>query len=229
MSYDYRPTVQAHADAFTGLRDDADRVNPLAARRFEGAMPTPRTVVSTGRCRLACHERPCIEEGSIAAGGQTVSCGVCVRPRGVAAATQATLSAAASAGLPSHNGAGTTENPSEVQVRKGRPKRVLSTLFPQVSGGRLEVMNAHTREQPADRSNAATFPHSGPWPVRKHLAPRLAPLSVAFSPSRRRLCGHVPFDGARLVQGIVAESGDRPLSCAKEATAGKRTGRGRVG
>jgi len=80
MSYDYRPTVQAHADAFPDLRDDADRVNPLSARRFEDAMPTPRTFVSTGRCRLACHERPCIEEGSIAAGGQTVSCGVCVRP-----------------------------------------------------------------------------------------------------------------------------------------------------
>ena len=229
MSDDYRPTIQAHADAFTGLRDDADRVNPLAARRFEGALPTSRTFVPTGRCRLACHERPCIEEGSIAAGGQTVSCGVCVRPRGVAVATQATLSAAASAGLPSHNGAGNTENPSEVQVRKGRPKRVLSTLFAQVSGGRLEVMNAHTREQLADRSNAAICPHSGPLLPRRHLARRHAPPSVAFSPSRRRPCGHVPFDGAGVVPGIVAASGDHPLSCAREATAGKRCGRGRVG
>ena len=218
MSYDYRPTVQAHADAFTDLRDDADRVNPLSARRFEDAMPTPRTFVSTGRCRLACHERPCIEQGSIAAGGQTVSCGVCVRPRGVAAATQATLSAAASAGLPSHNGAGTTENPSEVQVRKGRPKRVLSTLFPQVSGGRLEVMNAQTREQPADRSNAVICPHSGPLRLPRH-------------PACRRACHHVPFDGtggldgAGVVQAMIAASGGRPRSCAKETTGSKRAGK----
>ena len=157
--------------------------------------PIPEAFVPTARCHLTCPACPCSECRS--------------------------LFAASGGGLPTQKGTGSAENPRKNQVRKGRPKRVLSSLNSRVSGGRLEVMNAHTREQPADRSNAATFPHSGPWPVRKHLAPRLAPLSVAFSPSRRRLCGHVPFDGARLVQGIAAESGDRPLSCAKEATAGR--------
>ena len=132
------------------------------------------------------------------------------------------LSAASGAGLPTHKGTGITENPSEVQVRKRRPKRVLSTLFPRVFGRRLEVMATHTREQPAEPSSVATSLDSGPLPVRKHLPGRYARLLAAFTPFRRRLGSRVFFDGARLVQAIVAESGERPLSCAKEASAGKR-------
>ena len=182
---------------------DGPTVQPRADafyRLHDDVMPIPEAFVPTGRCRLACPECLCIEKGS--------------------------LSAASGAGLPTHKGTGVTENPPQDQVRKGRPKRVLSTLFSRVSGGRLEVMNAHTREQPADRSNAAICPHSGPLLPRRHLARRHAPPSVAFSPSRRRPGGRVPFDGAGVVQTIVAASGGRPLSCAKEATAGKRCGRG---
>jgi hypothetical protein len=172
-------------------------------RLHDDVISIPEAFVPTGRCRLACFECLCIEKGS--------------------------LSAASGAGLPTHKGTGITENPSEVQVRKRRPKRVLSTLFPRVFGRRLEVMATHTREQPAEPSSVATSLDSGPLPVRKHLPGRHARLSAAFTPSRRRLGSRVFFDGARLVQAIVAESDDRPLTCAKEAIAGKRTGRGRVG
>jgi len=85
-------------------------------------------------------------------------------------------------------------------------------------------MNAHPREQPADRSNAATFQHSGPLLLRRHLARRHAPHSAAFSPFRRRADHRVPFDGAGVVQATIAASRGRPLSCAKEAAAGKRAG-----
>jgi hypothetical protein len=172
-------------------------------RVHDDVMPIPEALVPTRGCRLACSEHLCIKKGS--------------------------LSAASGAGLPTHNGTGVTENPPKDQVRKGRPRRALSSLFPRVSEGRLDVMNAHTRERPADPSSAATCPHSGPLLPRRHLARRLAPLSVAFSPSRRRPCGHVPFDGAGVVQGILAALDDRPPSCAREAIAGKRCGSGRVG
>jgi hypothetical protein len=172
-------------------------------RLQDDVMPILEALVPTGRCRLACSECLCIEKGG--------------------------LSAASGAGLPPHNGSGDTENPPKDQVRKGRPNRALSSLFPRVSESRLDVMNAHTRERPADPSSAATCPHSGPLLLRGHLARCNAPLSAAFSPSRRRPDRRVPFDGAGVVQGILAALDDRPPSCAREATAGKRTGRGRVG
>ena len=85
-------------------------------------------------------------------------------------------------------------------------------------------MNAHTGEQPADRSNTAICPHSGPLLLRRHLARGDAPHSAAFSPSRRRAGHRVPLDGAGVVQAMIAASDGRPLSCAKEATTGKRAG-----
>jgi hypothetical protein len=191
MSHDYRPTVQSHADAFTGLRDDADRVNPLAARRFEDAMSTPRTVVPTGRCRRACPAWPCSECRS--------------------------LSAASGGGFSTHKGTDTAGNQGKNQARKGRSPGVLSSLIPRISGGRLEVMNARPREQPADRSNAVIRPHSGPVRLRRH-------------PAHRRACHHVPFDGtgvfdgAGVGQGIVAASDGRSGSCAKQATGNKSAG-----
>ena len=165
-------------------------------RLHDDVMPIPEAFVPTGRCRLACSECRCIEKGS--------------------------LSAASGAGLPTHNGTGTAEDPRKNQVRKGRPKRALSTLISRVSGRRLEVMTAHTREQPADRSNAATDPHSGPLPTLEHMAGRHASPSVTFSPSRRRPVRRVDFDASRVAQTIEAASGGPPPSCVKEATAGKR-------
>ena len=203
MSHYHGSTVQPRTGTFSSLRGDAalwvrqgERVNAFAANRFADVMPIPEMYVSTTRRRLACPERPCIGKG---------------RP-----------SAASCSGLPARKGAGNAKNPPEDQVRKGRPKRVLSTLFPQVSGCRLDVMDAHTREQPADPSSAATDPHSGPLPTLEHMAGRHASPSVAFSPSRRRPGSRVHFDGAGLMQTIVAASSGRPPSCAKEATAGKR-------
>lgn len=240
MSQHQRPTVQPRAGTLQRLREVADaevmhgdRVNSLAAGRFEDAMPTPRTFVSTGRCRLACHERPCSEDGSMNAGAQTVSSGGYVRPDGVAAATQATLSAAA--GLEVHGGTGTGENPPNNQVRKDGPSRVLSSLFPRVWRRRLYVMNAHTLEQPADASSADTYRyllshygplltlkhlaevlHSTPNGVRMTLARRREPFSVALSQSRRRLGRRVYFDAARVAKAIDAASGGRSPSCAGE-------------
>ena len=202
MSHYHRPIGQPRASTFSGLRGDAapwvrqgEGVNAFAANRFADVMPIPEMYIPTTRRRLACPERPCIGKGS--------------------------PSAASCSGLPARKGAGTAEDPRKNQVRKGRPKRALSTLISRVSGRRLEVMTAHTREQPADRSNAATCPDSGPLPVCRHLARRHAPLSAAFSPSRRCPGSRVHFDGAGLMQTIVAASSGRPPSCAKEATAGK--------
>jgi hypothetical protein len=165
-------------------------------RLQDDVMPILEALVPTGRCRLACSECLCIEKGG--------------------------LSAASGAGLPPHNGSGDTENPPKDQVRKGRPNRALSSLFPRVSESRLDVMNAHTRERPADPSSAATCPHSGPLLFRGHLARCYAPLSAAFSRSRRRRGRRVPRGGARPVQAIVAVLGDHLLSSAKEGTTGKR-------
>jgi hypothetical protein len=172
-------------------------------RVHDDVMPIPEALVPTRGCRLACSEHLRIEKGS--------------------------LSAASGAGLPTHDGKGVTENAPKDQVRKGRPKRALSSLFPRDSEGRLEVMNARPREQSADPSNAAICPQSGPLLLRRNLTRGRAPLFVAFSPSRGRPDRRVPFDGAGVVQGILAALDDRPPSCAREATAGKRTGRGRVG
>jgi len=202
MSHHYGPTVQPRAGTFASLRGDAalwvrqgEGVNAFAANRFADVMPIPEMYIPTTRRRLACPERPCIGKGS--------------------------PSAASCSGLPARKGAGNAKNPPEDQVRKGRPKRVLSSLIPRVSGRRLDVMDAHTREQPADRSNAATCPDSGHLPTLEHMAGRHASPAVAFSPSCRRPGNRVHFDGARLVQAIVAASSGRPPSCAKEATAGK--------
>ena len=164
MSHRHEPTVQPHAGKRQRPREAADaevmhgdRVNPLAAGRFEDGMPTPRTFVSTGRCRLACHERPWIEDASATAGAQTVSIGVYVRPDGIAAATQGTLCAAAGAGLEAHGGTGAVENPPTCQVRKDGPSRALSGLIARVPGRRLYAMNAHTLEQLADPSSACPY------------------------------------------------------------------------
>jgi hypothetical protein len=167
--------------------------------------PIPEAFVPTARCHLTCPACPCSECRS--------------------------LFAASGGGLPTQKGTGSAENPRKNQVRKGRPKRVLSSLISRVSGGRLEVMNAHTREQPADRSNAAICPYSGPLRLRRHPVRRPAPLSAAFSPVRRRADHRVPFDGtgvfdgAGVVQAMIAASGGRPRSCAKEATGSKRAGK----
>ena len=203
MSHYHGPTVQPRTGTFSSLRGDAalwvrqgEGVNAFAANRFADVMPIPEMYIPTTRRRLACPERPCIGKGS--------------------------PSAASCSGLPARKGAGTAEDPRKNQVRKGRPKRALSTLISRVSGRRLEVMTAHTREQPADRSSVATDPHSGPLPTLEHMAGRHASPSVAFSPSRRRPVRRVDFDASRVAQTIEAASGGPPPSCVKEATAGKR-------
>ena len=167
-------------------------------RVHDDVMPIPEAFVPTARCHLTGPACPCSECRS--------------------------LIAASGGALPTQKGMGSAENPRKNQVRKGRPKRVLSSLISRVLGGRLEVMNTHTREQPADRSNAEICPHPGPLLLRRHLARRHAPHSAAFSPSRRRTDHRVPFDGAGVVQAMIAASGGRPLSCAKEDAAGKRAG-----
>ncbi len=127
MSHYHRPIGQPRAGTFSGLRGDAaprvrqgDGVNALAAGRLEDGMPIPKVFVTTARCRLACPACPCSDDRN--------------------------LSAAAGAGLPTHKGAGTAENPPKDQVRKGRPPGALSTLIPQVSGRRLGAMTVPTRE-----------------------------------------------------------------------------------
>jgi len=203
LSHQHGPTVQPRAGTLLRLRGDGAPwvrhgvgLNPLAAGRFEDVMPLPEMLVPTGRCRLACPECPCIEKGRLSA----------------------------AAGLPRHKNTGPVENPPKDQVRKGRPPGALSTLIARVPGRRLDAMTAPTREQPADRSSAAACPHCGPLLMRKHLARRHAPLSVAFPPSRRRLRRRVRFDGAGVVQATRAESGARPPSCAKEAIGCTRAG-----
>jgi hypothetical protein len=168
-------------------------------RLHDDVTPIPEAFAPTARCHLTCPACPGSE------------CRI--------------LSAATGRGLRTQKGTGSAENQRKNQVRKGRPRRVLSSLISRVSGGRLEVMNAHTGEQPADRSNAAICPHPGPLLLRRHLARRHAPHSAAFSPSRRRADHRVPFDGAGVVQATIAASRGRPLSCVKEATAGKRAGK----
>ena len=185
---------------------DGPTVQPRADafyRLHDDVMPILEAHVPAGRCRRACSECLCIGKGTC--------------PRLPAPVFQRTRGRA----LP--------KTRRKIKSERGARDARFQPFFAQVSEGRLEVMNAHTREQLADRSNASICPHSGPLLPRRHLARRLAPLSVAFSPSRRRPCGHVPFDGAGVVPGIVAASGDHPLSCAREATAGKRCGSGRVG
>jgi hypothetical protein len=85
-------------------------------------------------------------------------------------------------------------------------------------------MNAHPREQLADPLSAAICPQSDPLPVHRHVARGDALLSAVISPSRRRPGHRVPFDGAGVVQAILAVPGERPPSCSKEAAAGKRAG-----
>jgi hypothetical protein len=167
-------------------------------RLHADVMPIPEAFVPTGRCHLTCPACPCSECRS--------------------------LFAASGGGLPTRKGTGSAENPRKNQVRKGRPKRALSSLISRVSGGRLEIMNAHPREQLADPLSAAICPHSGPLLLSRHLARRDALHSAAFSPSRRRAGHRVLLDGAGVVQAMIAASDGRPLSCAKEATAGKRAG-----
>jgi hypothetical protein len=205
MSHYHRPIGQPRAGKFSGLRGDAaprvrqgDGVNALAAGRLEDAMPIPKAFVPTARCRLACPACPCSDDRN--------------------------LSAAAGAGLPTHKGAGTAENPPKDQVRKGRPPGALSTLIPQVPGRRLGAMTVPTREQPANPSSAATSPHSGPLPTREHPVGRHARLSAAFFPSRRRRGRRVRFDAARAEKAITAETGGRPPWCAKAAIARTRAG-----
>ncbi len=205
MSHYHRPVVQPRAGRFSGLRGDAalrirqgEGINACAAGRLEDAKPLPKASVPTARCRLAYPARPCSDDRN--------------------------LSAAAGAGLPTHRGAGTVENPPKDQVRKGRPPGALSTLIPQVPGRRLGAMTVPTREQPANPPSAATSPHSGPLPTREHPVGRHARLSAAFSPSDRRRGCRVHFDAARAEKAITAETGGRPPWCAKEAIARARAG-----
>ena len=78
-------------------------------RLHDGVMPIPEAFDPTGRCRLACPECPCIEKGR--------------------------LSAASGAGFSTLKGTGTAEDPRKNQVRKGRPRRALSTFFCASFGG----------------------------------------------------------------------------------------------
>ena len=168
MQYQDRLAAQSGADRLPGHADDAevrggghgDGVDPLATGRFEDGTPTPEAFRPAARCRFACPECHC--------------------------ARKRCLSAASDAGSPAQQGTFPTGNRPRKQVRKGRPKRALSTLFSWVSGRRLDLMSAHTLEQPADLLRTATFRDPGPLPTPKHLVryvPRCdALLSAGFSP-----------------------------------------------
>ena len=91
---------------------DGPTVQPRADalhRLHDDVMPIPEALVPIGRCRRACAECLCIEKGS--------------------------LSATSGAGLPTHEGTGIIENPPKDQVRKGHPRRALSTFFCASFGG----------------------------------------------------------------------------------------------
>jgi len=74
----------------------------------DDVMPIPEAFVPTGRCHLTCAACPGSEYRS--------------------------LSAATGRGLPTQKGTGFAQKPRKNQVRKGRPKRALSSLISRVSG-----------------------------------------------------------------------------------------------
>ena len=204
MNHHQGPTVQPRADRVHDRRDDANAwrghgegVHPLGADCFGDFTKTPKAVVPIAHCRFAFPAYLCAGKRS--------------RP------------AASGAGSPTQIGRVTAQNSPEEQVRKGRPKRALSTLIPRVSGRSLDRMTAHTREQHADLLRTATGPDSGPLWTPKHLVRYVpgcdASLSAGFSPARRRLGGGVPCGCARLARPIVADLAGLPPSCAKKTIA----------
>ncbi len=72
-------------------------------RLHDDVMPIPEVFVPTGRCHLT---------------GPACSCSAC-----------RSLFAASGGGIPTQKGTGSAENPRKNQVRKGRPKRALSSLI----------------------------------------------------------------------------------------------------
>ena len=198
MNHRQGPTVQPRADRVHDRRDDADAwrgqgVHPLGADCLGDFTKTPKAVVPIAHCRFAFPAYLCVGKRS--------------RP------------AASGAGSPTQIGRVTAQNSPEEQVRKGRPKRALSTLIPRVSGRSLDRMTAHTREQHADLSRTATGPVSGPLWTPKHLARRYVPLSAGFSQTRRRLGSRVPCDCGRSARTIGTDSSGPHPSCAKKAIA----------
>ena len=144
MSHHHRSTVQPRLGTLYRPCDGADaggmkadRVNPLAAK-----------------------------DTSITAGAQTLASGGYAEPDGITAATNATVSAAAGAGLLSHSRRGTGDNPPNGQVRKARPQGTLSGSISRVPAGTLWVMRSHTQEQPAHAPDSETYryllSHNGP-------------------------------------------------------------------
>ncbi len=210
MSQHQRPTVQPRAGKLQRLHEAADagvmhgdRVNPLAAGRLEDAMPTPRTFVSTGRCRLACHERPCSEDGSITAGAHGGTGTIenppnnPVRKDGPSRVLSSLIPRVSGRRLYAMN-AHTLEQPAD-SSSAGTYRYLLSHYGPLLTLKHLaEVL------------------HSTPNGVRMTLARRREPLSVALSQSRRRLGRRVYFDAARVAKAIDAASGGRSPSCAEE-------------
>lgn len=200
MNHHQGPTVQPRADRVHDRRDDANAwrghgegVHPLGADCFGDFTKTPKAVVPIAHCRFAFPAYLCAGKRS--------------RP------------AASGAGSPTQIGRVTAQNSPEEQVRKGRPKRALSTLIPRVSGRSLDRMTAHTREQHADLLRTATGPVSGPLWTPKHLARRYVPLSAGFSQTRRQLGSRVPCDCGRPSRTIGTDSSGLPPSCVKKPIA----------
>ena len=131
MSHPHRPTMQPRVGMLHGPSEgsdawvmNSDSVNPLAAGRFEDVMPIPWVFAPTLRCHLARHECPCIKDRTIPSCAQTVSRGGYAQPAGITIATDATLSAAATAGRPPQNSMGTGDhNPAVKSERRARQAR----------------------------------------------------------------------------------------------------------
>ena len=215
MSHHWRPTVQPRAGTLQRLRDAAD------AGVMHGTGSTPSL---PGASRMRCRH-PGRSSRQVAVVSRVMSAlAAKMRTHGVRGGAR--MARRRNAATLSANGTGTGENPPKNQVRKDGPSRVLSSLFPRVSGRTLYAMNAHTREQLADPSNAGTYRyllshygplltlkhlaevlHSTPNGVRMTLARRREPLSIALSQSRRRLGRRVYFDAFRVAQAIDAAVG----------------------
>jgi hypothetical protein len=116
-------------------------------RLHDDVMPIPEAFVPTARCYLTCPACPCSERRS--------------------------LSAASGGGLPTRKGRASAENPRKNQVRKGRPKRALSSLISRVSGGRDRLSALRSTWPEATRCSWLRSPR--PVDERATASPSMAP------------------------------------------------------
>ena len=175
---------------------------PSRAATFErphgDRTPTPKAVIPKARCHRQCPGCPLRRTSKPIGGDRRLSSNA--------------------------HGQGASENPRKNQDRKVHRTGPVSTLLSPFLGGRLALMNARTREQPADPSSAATCPTTDPLPLHKYPFRRRAWLSAVFAPSRQRPGCRRRFDAGALAHVTVAESGGRSPSGVNAATSKKRAG-----